>query len=242
LLNELEAQKSEKFRQDVDLKDMKSKLETFDEQKQLLHKNKLDFESQKDEVTKALDEKDQKIEQLKREFETALQVENDKHNKLSQDNMQLKHNLDNTKKHDVRVESELVQLLKEKHMNKDQQLGTFDLRATDELPGPLSKEFRSTSELQTEIFDLKLLLVTEQNNSSDLEILSQCLKNEIEQLFDKNKQLRSVLEAEREKFYAQSTSKDAQKVPQSHKLNIDAFKNLYSSLLHSSKQFMIIPL
>ena len=202
LLNQIEALRSEKFRQDIDFQNMLQIHENFKKEKEDFEAQRLEVEKSKSDLELQLKSEKEKTASLEQKFKASIDVEKSKHNKLAQDNMQLKHNLEQSKLKELKIETELIDLLKKEH---SQGMEFFQEFRTDMHPAlvksSLSQNLRSIQELESEIYDLKLVLVHEQQNMQNLQKLCDCLRVELEKSIEENQRTKENFEKEREKLY-----------------------------------------
>jgi chromosome segregation ATPase len=237
LMDDLEKEKIETFKKDIDLKEMSIRMDGFEMAQRELTEQRLEFEREKETVELEVKTMKDNLENKTEEFERKIGMGKRRIGQLEQENMTLKNQLKEIREEGARGDEELLQILKQ-----EQNL-TLGVRV-NKVGYSYGEELKSVSVLNREIYELQLLLIKEQGNSETLETLTRCLKKEIEELSDRNRILKQTLENEREKLYSKSTSNpahtDANHEPTNFDLNLEAFKDIFKSV-ESQKEKCELP-
>lgn len=177
LLNRIEAVNTEKVMKDVDLMNMREQHEKFKEEKEKFEKDKTVFNRVRQEIENQMEAHKHRLIQLQQEFEDRMELETYKYTSLESENLALKE----AKENELKIEQELVSLLKDEH---NQNMDFFKDFKTDLHPAldstSLAQNIGGISDLKNEIYNLKLLLINEQTKTQNAEKLCQILKKELE--------------------------------------------------------------
>lgn len=188
LLNQIEALKADKFKVEVDIKEIQGKQEDYEKEKAKLEKDKEVLAKER----KAFEEEMRKQKEIlsQREKKCIKQIQEERNIR------------ENGEK---KFKKEIAELkLAQEAMQVD--IPTLDSFTTNNKGKTLPYILTCVGDYQ-----LRLLLLQEKENTEKAATLSNCLKEELEHSLFENKRLKDSLQKEREKRYDQNKKDSSQK-------------------------------
>lgn len=182
MLNQIESLKSEKFKIEVDIKELQSQQKSVETEKISLQREKQEFEKLKTNFSQEVAKQKEAQKVISQKFQTRLEQE-----EQNFQNMERKYK---NQISELKLAQETVQM----------EIPTLDSFALT------NKGKYFTTEILDD-YNLKLLLVQERENTEKANILVNCLKEELEHSLFENQRLKANLDKEREKAYNQTSRK-----------------------------------
>lgn len=182
MLNQIESLKSEKFKIEVDIKELQSQQKSVETEKISLQREKQEFEKLKTNFSQEVAKQKEAQKVMSQKFQTRLKQE-----EQNFQNMERKYK---NQISELKLAQETVQM----------EIPTLDSFALT------NKGKYFTTEILDD-YNLKLLLVQERENTEKANILVNCLKEELEHSLFENQRLKASLDKEREKAYNQTSGK-----------------------------------